>query len=357
MRSLTKPMADLPYTYCSSKKLKAGWRDYWRFRRDGIDAPLRGDPHTDIAAMRRYADLMEAAEGRAKQAEGPARHSFEWLAEQYLDSAEFKQLKDATQADYRKVIDNRLVPALGPERFDCITRGAIKAVRDAVLADGLTARTANKVKQVASLLYSWADDEELLPTGFANPGMKLKKLKGASKPIEIWSAEEVALFLSKCEPHMKTAVMLALYTGQRAADLVAMEWKDYLPGADRAMIRVRQNKTGEPLDIPCHSELHKHLDSIKTRFGGPILRAQDNSPTNANALASAMYRAVRSVDGMPARSLHGLRYAAAGNLEAAGCTVVQISSIVGHRTYQMAMKYASQRREAEAALARLERSA
>jgi len=41
---------------------------------------------------------------------------------------------------------------------------------------------------------------------------------------------------------------------------------------------------------------------------------------------------------------------------AAGCSVVQISSIIGHRTYQMALKYARQRRNAEAAMERLEKA-
>lgn len=341
---------DLPYTYRSRKKLKSGIRTYWRFRRDGLDSPLPGDPKRDIAAMRKYADLMEQADNRALREAGPARHSFAWLAQQYLASEEFRSLADATQKDYRRVIDERLVPVLGPERFDCISRAAIKLVRDKVRAEGKSVRTANKVKQLASLLYSWADEEELLPDGFANPGARLKKLKGKGTPIAVWSKEEIELFVRHCDPHMKTAVLIALYTGQRASDVVKMEWKDVLGG----VVRVRQNKTGEPLDIPCHPALKQHLETIRTHFGGPIVRAHDGKPTNANALSSALGRAVKKVEGMPERSLHGLRYAAAANLEAAGCSVVQISSIVGHRTYQMAMQYARQRRDAEAAMARLE---
>lgn len=347
------PRPDLPYTYRSRKKLKSGWRDYWRFRRDGIDSPLPGDPRTDTAAMRKYADLIDQAERRGAVQTSPPRTTFEWLARQYLASAEFGQLADSTQKDYRGVIDERLLPALGPERFDCVNRASIKAIRDAVIGEGKAARTANKVKQLASLIYSWADEEELLPDGFANPGLRLKKLRGPSTPIEIWSAGEIALFLGNCSAHLRTAILLALYTGQRASDIVAMQWSDYQGGT----IRVRQNKTGEPLEIPCHPKLRAHLDKIRTRFGGAIVRAHDGKPTNANALASDITRSVARIDDMPPRSLHGLRYASAGNLEAVGATVVEISSIIGHRTYQMAMKYARQRKDAEAAIARLDQSA
>lgn len=140
-----------------------------------------------------------------------------------------------------------------------------------------------------------------------------------------------------------------MHTGQRASDVVAMQWSDCLGN----MIRVRQNKTDEPLVIPCHPVLAAHLKKIRTRFAGPILRMADGKPTNANALASAIYRAIGKIEGMPRRSMHGLRYAAAGNLAQGGCTVSQVSAIIGHRTYQMAMKYAAQRADAEAAIARL----
>jgi hypothetical protein len=38
-------------------------------------------------------------------------------------------------------------------------------------------------------------------------------------------------------------------------------------------------------------------------------------------------------------------------------SVGQISSIIGHRTYQMAIKYARQRKDAEAAMAKMEAGA
>jgi integrase len=343
-----------PYTSFVSKKLASGrMKDYWRFRRDGINTTLPGQPG-EAKFYKRYGELMEQAESeQARVAEAAtARGTFQWLTESYLDSAEFTHLAAKTQSDYRATIDQHLLPALGPERFDCITKRSVKAVRDAV-AKTHSARTAHKIKQMTSRLYSWADEESLLPDGFINPAMSIRKIKSKTKPIEVWSREEITLFLAKGAAIMRTPVMLALYTGQRREDLVQMEWTD----VQGDMIRVRQNKTGEPLTIPMHSDLKQHLKAIRTKFNGPILRSEDGTPMNANQLSSAMYRAVTKLDEMPQRSLHGLRYAAAAALEEAGCSVVQISSIIGHRTYQMAIKYARQRRDAEAAMAKREQRA
>lgn len=339
-------MRKLPYTYKNRKKLASGKvKDYWRYRRDGIDTPLPGDPMRDIPAMQKYAELEGDAERRIAKAadEGPGRKTFEWLARAYMASAEFEALKEITQGDYRRTIEGRLIPALGPERYDCMTRAMVKAVRDAV-ARKLSNRTAHKVKQTVSCIYAWADEEELVPEGF-NPAASMKKLKGKSKAIEIWSREEIDLFLAHATGTARTIVMLGLYTGQRREDLVKMEWKDCLGDT----IRVRQSKTGEPLMIACHPALSEHLKTIRTKFGGPVLRGADNGPMTANAMSRTLERAIDKIEGMPRRTPHGLRYAAAGELEAAGCSVVEISSVVGHRTYQMAMKYARQRRDAEAA--------
>lgn len=335
----------LPYTYAKSKKLASGkWRDYWFFRREGTHASLHGSPGEAVFHAR-YAELMAREEAVAANSRPKAVHTFDWLMDEYLASAEYGALADATQTDYRRTIE-RIRPFLGPERYDCITRGAVKLVRDKFRAQP---RTAHKIKQMVSRIYTWADESDLVEEGF-NPAAKLKRIKARTNPITIWSDEEIALFLAHAEEPARTIAMLALYTGQRRGDLATMDWRDVVGGT----IRVRQNKTGEPLDIGYHKTLRAHLSGQRTRFGGPIIRTRDGKQMDANAISSAMNRAVAAVPGMPHRTLHGLRYAAAGMLEEAGCSVVQITSVLGHRTYQMALKYMSQRKAAQAAISKME---
>ena len=57
-----------------------------------------------------------------------------------------------------------------------------------------------------------------------------------------------------------------------------------------------------------------------------------------------------AADGTVLTLLCPQRYA---NRGFAGCSVVEITSVIGHRTYQMAMQYISQRRAARAAIERL----
>lgn len=315
---------------------------YWRFRRGDLKASLPEQPgHPDF--HKRYGELVALSEGKTE----PAVETLQALIRLYRASAEFKALRVPTQFDYGKTLDLIDADDLAKEPYALITGPMVKTVRDDYAS---TPRKAHKIKQMVSRLYSWAEEEQKVPKG-CNPAASFKKLKVRQKQIPAWSEEEITLFLAYCPTHLKTVVLLALCTGQRAEDVVTMEW----PAYQGSIIRVVQSKTGEPLTIPCHKQLREHLDAVKTRFKGPIARAASGRPYSANGFAKALSDCGKRVPNWPAsRSPHGLRYASAARLEEAGIGAAVASLIMGHRTYAMAMKYLTARREAELAMRRVE---
>lgn len=333
---------DLAYTYVAKGR-------YWRFRHALIgDVALPGTPG-DAAFHTRYAELMQAVTARKKIA-APSRNSWRWLTRQFRASVEFRALADATQRDYERTLD--LIDAqLGDEPFALTTTNMIRAVRDDYAEQ---ARKAHKIKQVASLIYSWADDRQLVPAGF-NPAKDLRRLKRTIKREYVcWSDHEFATFIASARQSMCTAAMLARYTGQRAQDIVLMVWSDYQGDT----IRVRQSKTGTPLMIVCPAPLRAYLESLKReRSNLVILTNASGQPYNANSLSSAIGREVAGINDMPPdRSIHGLRYMAGADLEEAGCTVGEVQAVLGHHAYQMAMKYATQRLRSRSAAAKRDRN-
>lgn len=330
----------LKYTYIAKRK-------YWRFRHPTTgDLSLPGKPG-DPAFHARYSELVGVVERRTAPV---PKTSFRWLVGQYRASEEFKALADATQLDYGKTLD-LIVKELGAEPYALTTPKMIKAVRDTYAK---TTRKAHKIKQMLSALYTWADGEGLVLAGY-NPAKSVRRLKrkGGSKEYVCWSEWEFDLFVSQAIKPMITAAMLARYTGQRAEDIVRMVWTDF----QGDMIRVRQSKTKAPLMIACHQKLRDYLNALKAEGGraAAILVSAAGQPYNANSLSSAVGRAVAKVGEMPRdRSIHGLRYMAGADLEEAGCTVAEIEAVLGHHTFKMAMKYASQRLRAKAANAKRE---
>jgi len=331
------PKARLPYTFVVKDR-------YWQFRRGKLRSPLPGKPG-DAVFHEAYGRLLALSETKPQE---PNRASLAWLIKQYKNSAEFEALATPTQDDYGKTL-KLLVAEMGDEPFRLITRAMVKAVRDDHAA---TARKAHKIKQMVSCLYIWAGENDHVVEGH-NPAASIKRFKKRVKPITPWSEEDIVLFLKHCPAFLKTPILLALYTGQRREDIVQMDWMAF----QGPYVRVRQSKTGEPLDIACHRELRKHLSSVKTDFGGPIARTAKGRPFTPNSLSQAIRRIVLGIDDMPDdRSIHGLRYAAAARLDEAGCTVAQAVSVMGHRTYQMAIKYMGQRAASRAAVTKQEQN-
>lgn len=339
----------LRFTYLSKGR-------YWRFRHK-----LTGDiklPHEKglhwsqqperAAFMQAYADLLARVERGA--AAPVSRHSFAWLIDQYEGSAEFKSLADSTQLDYSRTL-RLLKDELGDVRYAAASRAILKAVRDDHAGQ---TRKAHKIKQTLSRLYSWADENGHVPEGF-NPAKGIKRIrrKDGEKEIVVWSDAEIATFLDGAPEHLVTPILLALYTGQRREDVVKMTWQQY----QGDIIRVRQQKTKAMLDISCHSVLRAHLDSLKKR-GVVICVTAAGTAYSVNGLSQAIRRRISKLPGFPVnRSMHGLRYAAGSRMEEANCTVAEIESVLGHQTFKMALKYASQRLRAKAATAKLEASA
>lgn len=330
-------MANTPYTYLAKGI-------YWRFRRGKLDVPLPGGPG-DPDFHARYAELLAETE---RKPTAVSADSFGWLVDRYRKSPEFKGLSDSTQLDYDRTLD--LIKAeLGGQPYRHTTRLMIKTVQADYAA---TPRKAHKIKQMVSRLYGWADEMELVKEGF-NPAAKISKTKtkGGANEIVVWSDFEVAAYLKVAGPHAQTPVLLALYTGQRRQDIVTMTWQQFQGGT----IRVRQSKTRTLIDIPCHPTLRKHLEGLKAT-GIQICTNGEGLPyPTADAMSGVVRRVVESCDAIPNnRSMHGLKYAAGSALEEVGCTIGEIQSVLGNRTYQMAMKYATQRRRSQSALSKLE---
>lgn len=337
------PVADVPYTYVIRKP---NGREYWRFRRGKLHTALPGKPG-EVAFQKEYARLLELSQ--APEPKAAAEGTFAALIAAYRVSAEFKALRPSTQTDYENTLD-LLKDELGDAPYRLITQAMVKAIRDDLAATPRKAHKAHKVKQMVSRLYSWAAEENLVKEGH-NPAAKIKRLKVRAKTITPWSDSEIALFLAHAPAHLKMAVTLMLFTGQRVEDVASMEWTQY----QGRFVRVRQSKTDETLEVAVHPRLAALLDPVKIRRGR-ICKSAKGRPYTANALRKAISDQCAAIDGMPARSSHGLRYAAAGMLEEAGCTVGEITSVIGHRTYQMAMKYLTARRNSVAAIARLSHS-
>ena len=132
------------------------------------------------------------------------------------------------------------------------------------------------------------------------------------------------------------ALDLALYTGQRQGDILAMSESDY----DGKHIKVLQNKTGTFVKIKVIEPLKSRLDSLpRGRFR--MLLSRSGKPYKEHHFRRQFRKAILEA-GLGGLVFHGLRKTATIKLIEAGCTDAQAQAITGHKTGEMIRHYRAQ---------------
>ena len=265
------------------------------------------------------------------------------LIGRYKASPEFKRLAPPTQATYGVYLD-RLERNVAEITVAEITVAWLYEVRD-IMAD--TPRAADQTISILSYMLDHAVRHGWRPD---NPVRHVKKLRGG-KSYEPWPEVAIERFRAGANPRMVWAMEIAVYTGQRRADVLAMQWRHVEDG----LIAVAQQKTGERLSIPVHERLADALDAIPRR-GTNIVHREDGRAYTGDGF-SAIFRREQKRLGLRGLQFHGLRHTAAARLAEAGCTDREIMAILGHKTASMVTKYtrkADQKQLARSAIVKLE---
>lgn len=283
---------------------------------------------------------------RAAKKTDHAPHDLADLITEYLGSSNFSRLAASSRKDYRTSLEF-LRTEVGHVPIAEVRRRHVLGLRDAVAA---TPAKANKITGTLAVLFNFAVDREYRTD---NPAARIPRLSVGE--YKRWSDRAIDYALAHFPERFRRAVVLALHTGQRPGDVVAMRWDDW----DGDGIYVRQQKTGVSLWIPAHRELKRELaDWKRDRNALTILETTRGGPWSRMAFAVAFSREVRSHAALQGLVFHGLRKTAAARLAEVGCTVHEIAAITGHKSLAMIAHYtaeADQKTRASAAIAKLEK--
>jgi integrase len=263
----------------------------------------------------------------------------------YERSPEWTRLKPRTRKQrliaFRHLRDIEHLAVPGIKRRDVL------ALRDAIAA-GHGPGAANSFAASFATLMSWARDRGWIEH---SPADRIKALPGGHFPA--WSEDDLTLALDNVPEPIRRALVLAVHTGQRRGDLIALRWRDIAGGA----IRLRQEKTGKALAVPLHPDLAAELATWREGASAEtILTTATGLAWKRDHLTMVVMRALREI-GLAGLNLHGLRKLAATRLAEAGCSASEIASITGHSSLAQVALYtaaADQERLARAAMNRLQ---
>jgi integrase len=345
-------MTNFELPFVDAQRGRDGLVRYWYFRRNGQRWRLPGTPSSQDF-MNEYWRLIAETEPSAT-AERPSdrrdylRGTFGALVNDYLATGEFKtNLAPRTQAEYRRICEG-LQERHGQKPVARLERRHVRQMRD---EKAETPGAANSILRMLKILLNFAVDDGLIQ---ASPAAKMKELKVGE--WRSWTDEECAAFEKRWAPGtmQRRAYALAIYTGQRLSDLVAMTRQHRKDGCIHV---VAQAKTGEELWIAEHRELTAELARGVAGINYLLTTPTQGKPFSTIYFGSWMAEAIDDA-GLPDDCVtHGLRKVAARKLREAGCTEQEIMDVTGHTTSRMVAKYtkgADRKKGAKAAIGKLE---
>lgn len=305
------------------------WRYYFR-RKGSPRIALPGRPGSP-AFVTAYNEAL-AGKARVEPSKTIDSGSFAALCKEYENSAEFARLGDLTRREMGYVL-HKLEAAHGAKTVKNLQRRHILRWRDEIKDKP---GAANKMIRVVKAIMGFAQERDYRPD---NPSQGVKMLKiGEWRP---WTPSEQQQFEAfwPLGSLQRTGFALALYSGQRRADLTYMRFANIAGD----VIRLKQSKTGAELSIPVHPNLAAALAAVHPRHSAGILTLKSGKAMNPIYFGHLMADAIGKA-GLPDDCvLHGLRKCAAVALIDAGCTPHQAAAITGHQTIRMLEHYAKKR--------------
>ena len=254
----------------------------------------------------------------------------------FEETDEFRSLAERTKADYKAIIDKKIVPAFADLPLAALiergARGIFKEWRDTLALR--SRRQADYSWTVLARILSVALDRGWID---ANPCERGGRLYHGTRADKVWTQEQIEAFLNSAPPHLLVALMLGLWTGQREGDLLKLTWFAYDGFCIRLIqsksVRLGNRKRAKRVTIPVGAPLRHMLDAMPREHERVMLNSYGKPWTEdgfRRSWATAQARA-----GVPARvdggvTFNDLRGTAVTKLALAGCSEPELATITGH---------------------------
>jgi len=283
---------------------------------------------TKLEGLYGSAEFLASFAACAEQSASYIDGTINGLIRQFRKSPQWLDLREST----REIMALNLMAV--EKKFGGMKLAALadKRTRPVILAwhDDLAQKTpgaADKKTAALARVLSWGIDRGIVAH---NPAAGFHRALKSDRSDMIWLQPDIDALTKVAPPEICNAMILALHTGQRQGDLLALTWSGY----DGNSLTLRQgkdrSKKSRRVYIPCTKALKSTLDALpRSKASLTILTRADGRCWTQDAFKNAWALAC-SKAGINDLHFHDLRGTAITNLSDAGCTHQEIAAITGH---------------------------
>jgi integrase len=260
-------------------------------------------------------------------------------------------MKASSARYYGIQIRCHLVPIFGSKRLCDISRMDVQFFLSEKRKQGFSGSSVHGMRTALGKVLQAAVDWNLLeenPTRVIHLGDRMPK----TQRLYLTPPQMVRLLSSLSEP-CRTLVLVAVLTGMRIGEILALRWKNL--HLDHGIIQVRESMTGgrfgapktrsSKRDIPISEPLREALrvHHMRCRYIGAddlVFSTSKPTPLNPLNLLRRVLRPACAKLGLPPISWHSFRHTHATLLGEVGESLRTASAILGHSNLGTTMIYA-----------------
>ncbi|WP_139751299.1 tyrosine-type recombinase/integrase [Aeromonas media] len=259
--------------------------------------------------------------------------TFDEAAEKYLQSAEFKELRDPT-------IPRRLgywMKRFKDRQLVSITTDDIDHALNDMEEDGLSGATLNRYRVQLSTLYSWLIRRKHTKENPATASYRRKESKPYDKFL---TKDEAARLLDACLDsrwdRLYLLVLMAISTGGRKGELINLRWCDI--DFDRCKAYLPNTKNGKVRYLKLTPEVIEELRRFRGIGEAFVFTNEAVNPYRPWVHFDQTWRVARKAAGVDIK-FHGLRHTCASWLAMDGHSLQIVGKILGHSSPAMTDRY------------------
>jgi integrase len=279
-----------------------------------------------------------------------ARITFEQFACEKWEPLALPTIKPATARYYRYQLYRYLLPTVGPLRLHELDREALQAFLVGKKAQGYSSSTLHGIRTTLSKILVQAVTWRYLEENPAK-GLSIGERVPKKEPAFLSPQDASRLIESLPEP-CHTIVIVALLTGLRIGEVVALRWGrvDFL----RGVLQVRETYSEESgfgtpktrssvRDVPLSNPVRAALLAQKQRCvhslaADLVFASRTNTPIGPKNLANRILRPTCKKLGLRPISWHVLRHTHATWLSESGATIRAVQDILGQSDVETTLR-------------------
>lgn len=300
-------------------------------------------PENSFKGAKAFEALIRQKLARGQPLEDPKperKYTFKEFAPQWLEVDVKNNNKPSEYYNRKNILANTLIPYFGNKHIDNITTYDIEQYKSTLLNErDLSSKSVNNYlsilrKCLKSALES--DIIKILP--------RIKPLKVSPQTFDFLSESETELLLNRSNGKWHDMIFLAVKTGLRFGELIALKWQDI--DFNSQTLTVRRNivhgiegspKNNKTRTVPLTQSVIEMLSQMD-RDNPYVFHNDKGGPLHYTYCRKKLHRFC-NLAGLRIINWHILRHTFASHLATKGVSVFAIKELLGHSDIKMTMRY------------------